>query len=308
MNIAGQGGSVSGFELRPRRAGELMDVAFRLTKHTIRTMWPVMAAVLVPVSALSALQIASFASSSSDDFSRFESTSNSQSGLSFVATIVVALLLTVLVPAMYSLHMGWPITPGVALRRGLQRTPIAIVYAILTVLAFIALMIPGTIVFGLAIFALIAVARIGGTVGVIVVAVVSYVALFVGILGLVGRFQVGFIALLVEDIGPFGAMKRGFRLTKRRWLQMGALQVLMFILTLIAAAIAGGIGAAISSAVEGDIGTGIVAFAGYLLYLGIWIPMYTALGVAVYVDSRVQVEAIDLGQLSSQLSGPTLLS
>lgn len=305
MNIAGQGGIGSGFELRPRRAGELMDVAFRLTRHAIHTMWPVMLAVLVPVSALAAVQIASLqnAASARD----FTTSSNGQSGLSLVSTIVVGLLVVTLVPAMYAIHMGAPISSGDALRHGLRRVPIAILYAILSSLALLGLMVPTTIVFVLAFFAIFAVARITGPVGVIVVAAISYLATFIGLLGLTGRFQLGFIALIIEYIGPVEALKRGFSLTKRRWLQYGALQALMLILIVIFGVVAGGVGAAVFSAIEGSIGIGIVAFAGYLLYLGIWFPMYTALGVAMYVDSRVRLEALDIGQLSSQLSSPTLL-
>ena len=307
MSIAGQGATLSEFELRPRRAGELLDVAFRLTKHVIRTMWPVMLVVLVPVSALAALQIVSVSdAATSDDFAT-AANSSGQSGLSFLSTAVVGLLLTALIPAMYAAHMGSPISSSDALRHGLKRMPMAIVYAILAFIGFVIILIPAFFGVALIFFAVFAVARVAGIIGVIVVGGLFYIGLIVGFLGLAGRFQVGFVSLVLEDIGPFEALKRGFALTKRRWLQFGALSTLLFVLTFIVVLVAAGIGAAVRSSVEGSVGVGLVAFVGYLLYLGIWIPLYAALGLALYVDSRVRDEALDLGQLSSQLSSPTLL-
>jgi hypothetical protein len=293
----------SGFALRPRRAGELMDVSFRLTKQTIRTMWPLLLAVLVPLSLVSATQLTSISDSlGENDFGTRTNTSNAQTGVSFLFLIGIGVLLLAMVPAMYSIHMGKDMSLGESVRAGLRRAPIAILYAIMAFVAFIVLMIPFFIVVFIAFFVLIKIGSAAGVVGVIIVVVVAYLAMIVALLGIAARFQLGFVALVLEDIGPMEALRRGWRLSAGRWLQLGAIQSAMLVLSYIVILIAVVIATLLKRSVEGKIGVTIVAFLGYLLFTMWWNTMYTALGVSMYVDSRVRTEALDLGQLSSQLS------
>jgi hypothetical protein len=294
-------------ELRPRRAGELVDVAFRLTKHTIRTTWPVLLAVIVPSAVL--LSLNQNATWNNDDFGRVEASAGSQSGLSLLVLLAFGFVLLATVPGMYGIHSGLPLRPLDSAKRGLRRAPVVVVYAIVTIVLTFLLLIPLLLVFGIVMFIVGTVGNVGGTPVAVAVAVVGWIALLVAWLGLFSRFQLGYIALVLEDIGPFEAITRGWKLSAGRWLQFGAMQGAVFLLTYIVVILVLVLGVYLKRFIEGSVGVVLASFAGYLVSMVWWGPMYTALGVAMYTDSRVRKEALDLNQLSSQLSSaPTFLS
>jgi hypothetical protein len=298
MNTNGEPANMAGFELRPRRAGELIDVAFRLTKKTIAAMWPMLLLVFVPFSFLNAAQTASLSSWNRNQIAK----SGSGGGLSFLLSIGVGLILVTTVPGMYATHMGRPISTGDSVRRGIRRVPLVLVYAVVAFFVYIVLMIPTVIVLGLLAFITVQIGGIAGTAGIAVLGIGSYAAFFVVLLGLISRLHLGFVALVLEDIGPFAALGRGWRLSTGRWLQFGAIQAGLFVLSSIVLGAALIVGGYLKRAIEGSIGAGIVAFIGFLLFSLWWTPLYTAVGVSMYVDARVRTEALDLQQLTSKFS------
>jgi hypothetical protein len=311
MDLNGDIG-LSRFELRPRRAGELMDVAFRLTRFAIRTMWPLLLGVLVPISLVSATQVAALRDSLEperiNDVNRVNDSSSAQSGLSVLFLIGILVLLLAMIPAMYSAHMGTPIGLGQSLKRGLRRGPVALLYAIVAFIAFSLLMIPFVIALGIAAVILVRIGSVAGGVGAAISVIIITVGFIVALLGIASRFQLGFVALVVEGVGPIEALKRGWTLSRGRWMHFGAVQGAMLIIAYIAVGVVGGIGFLAVRNLEGSFAIAAGYFVIYLLFTMWWNTMYTGLGVSMYVDSRVRNEALDLGQLSAQFSSaPTLL-
>jgi membrane-anchored glycerophosphoryl diester phosphodiesterase (GDPDase) len=298
MNTNGRPSNSTRFELRPRRAGELIDVAFRLTKQTIASTWPLLLLVLVPFSFLNAAQTASLSSWNRTQLA----SAGSGSGLSFLVSIGIGLILVTTVPGMYATHMGRPISASESVRRGIRRVPVVMIYAVMAFFVYIVLMIPSIIVLGLLAFVVIQIGGVAGTIGIAVMGFVTYAGFFVVLLGLVSRLHLGFVALVLEDIGPFAALSRGWRLSAGRWLQFGAIQAGLLVLSSIVLGAALIVGGYLRRAIEGSIGAGIVSFIGFLLFTLWWTPLYTAVGVSMYVDARVRTEALDLHQLTAKLS------
>lgn len=295
--------TLAGFELRPRRAGELIDVAFRLTKKTIASTWPLLLIVLVPFALHNAAQTANLSSWSRTQIAK----SDSGGGLSLLLSIGIGLILVTTVPGMYAMHMSRPISAGDSFRKGIRRVPLAMVYAIVAFFVYIVLMIPSTIVLGLAVFVVVQIGGVAGIIGIAVFGLVAYAAYFVVLLGLMSRLHLGFVALVLEDIGPIAALSRGWRLSAGRWIQFGAIQAGLLILSSIVFGMAVVIGGFIRRSIEGSVGAGIVSFLGVLLFTLWWTPLYTAVGVSMYVDTRVRTEALDLQQMTAKLSSPLTL-
>ena len=130
-----------------------------------------------------------------------------------------------------------------------------------------------------------------------------YLFAVVFMLGIGSRFQVGIVAMVVEMTGATAAMRRGFRLTKTRWMAFGAVQGAMLLVSYLVMFIP----TALVFSRASDAGSrptygAIAAFVASLIFIVWWIPVYTGLGVAMYVDGRVRLEAIDLEHLSDELS------
>jgi hypothetical protein len=304
MQTNGEPRTAQGFDLRPRRAGEIVDVAFRLTKQTVAKLWPLLLVVLLPYAYLYAVQIAS---TSWDSTNRYSSQSGTSSGLTFLGSVAIGLVLVLTVPVMYATHMGKEVPTQEMLKQGLRRIPMALVYAVVAFFVFLLLMIPTSFVLGILIFVLAQIGGFAGVVGIVVVGLLAYIGFSVVLLGLMSRLQLGFIAVVLEDIGPFAAVSRGWRLSAGRWLQFGAIHAGVTVLSSIVLGVAFALGGFVKGVIEGTVGVGIVSFVGVLLFLLCWTPMYTALGVSMYVDGRVRTEALDLQQLTNKLSQAPLL-
>lgn len=298
-------------QLRPRRATELIDVSFQLWRRTFRSLRNFTMTVAAPFSALAAAT-----AYKSTEATRSQRGSNAFGvALGPLSILTVFLLSLALIPVLHNALVGGSQTVGESVRYGLRQTPKAVIYTLLSIIAFFALSLVGLGVFGAAFAAIFVVARAGGVIVVVVVIIlgmVLYIVLLVTMLGLGSRFQVGAVALVVEKVRPMEALRRGFRLTKKRWLAFGATQAVVLVLSYLLI----GIPTAIALSVASDSASqptfaAIAAFLVSLIYILWWIPMYTGLGVSMYVDARVRVEAIDLDSLSGQLSNswsPTTLS
>jgi hypothetical protein len=257
----------------------------------------------VPFSFLNAAQTASLSSWNRTQISN----AGSSSGLSLLVSIGIGLILVTTVPGMFATHMGRPISPSESFRRGIRRVPYVLIYAVVAFVVYIVLMIPSIIVLGLLAYVVIQIGGVAGAVGIAVFGFIAYAAFFVVILGLISRLHLGFVALVLEDIGPLSALSRGWRLSAGRWLQFGAIQAGLLILSSIVIGVAVLIGGYMKRTIEGSIGAGIVSFIGFLLFTLWWTPLYTAVGVSMYVDGRVRTEALDLHQLTAKLSKPLSL-
>ena len=298
-------------QLRPRRATELIDVSFQLWRRTFRSLRRFTLAVAALFGTLAAATAYTSAEST-----RVERGSNAFGVVLGPFSVIMMFLFSLaLIPVLHNALIGGTQPVGESARYGIRQTPRAVLYTLLSIIVFCALSLVGLLVFGAAFAAIFVVARVGGVIAIVVVVVLGitlYIAVLVTMLGLGSRFQVGVVALVVEKVGPMHALRRGFRLTKKRWIAFGATQAVVLVLSYLLI----GIPTAIALGVASDSTSqptfaAIAAFLVSLIYVLWWIPMYTGLGVSMYVDTRVRVEAIDLDSLSGQLSNtfsPTTLS
>ena len=295
-------GSDQPMELRPRRATELIDVAFQLWRRTFRSLLKVSSVVAVVFASVSA--ISAFKNVESSELSGGTSGLGIALGpLSIVAVFVYSLAL---IPVLHNSFVDGGSSTTDALKKGLRNGPKAVAYTLTSLIAFVALALVGSVALLFAVGALTVVSKIGGILGIlllIIIGIVGYVFGLVAILGIGTRFQVGVVAMVIEGVGVFDAIRRGFRLTKGRWLAFGGTQAIIFFLSYLVILIPVGIAfAATKSAGSRQVNFAFASFLGSLLFIFWWVPVYTGLGVAMYVDSRIRREAIDLDGLTGKLS------
>ncbi len=289
-------------QLRPRRATELIDVAFQLWRRTFRSLITVGAIVGVVFAGVSAFT--TYNNVKSAQFDEYRSSVGLALGpLSLVMMFVYSLAL---IPVLHNAFVGGDSTVGNSLKRGLRQGPRAVLYTLASIVAFFGLALVGLFIFGIAAAALTLFARIGGVVGIVLIVVVGialYLFALVVLLGLGARFQVGVVAMVIEYEGVFDAIRRGFRLTKGRWIAFGGTQAVVLLLSYLVIGIPTGIAfSAANNTSSRPTYFAVATFFGSLLYVFWWAPMYTGLGVSMYLDGRVRLEAIDLDTLTDKLS------
>jgi hypothetical protein len=289
-------------QLRPRRATELIDVAFQLWRRTFRSLLTVGGIVGVVFAGVSA--ISTYNSIKSAEFNGYRTSVGTALGpLSVVMMFVYSLAL---IPVLHNAFVGGDSPVGSSLKRGLRQGPRAVLYTLASIVGFFGLALVGLFVFGLAAAALTLVAKIGGVVGIVIIVVVGialYIFALVVLLGIGARFQVGVVALVIEHEGVFDAIRRGFRLTQGRWIAFGGTQAIVLVLSYLVIGIPTGIAFGVANNTDSrPIYFAIATFFGSLMYIFWWAPMYTGLGVSMYVDGRVRLEAIDLDTLTDKLS------
>ena len=289
-------------QLRPRRAMELIDVSFQLWRRTFRSTFALAAVVSVVFAGVSA-----FTTYNNIKSSEFNSNRSSLSvSLGPIPIIMMFVYSLVLIPVLHNAFVNGDQPLGNSVKRGLRHGPRAIFYTLASIIAFSGLAMVGAIAFGLVGALFILIGKIGGIVGIVIIVVFGialYLLALVALLGLGTRFQVGVVAMVIESEGVVDAIRRGFRLTKGRWVAFGGAQSIVLVLSYLVIGIPTAIAFnAANNSSSRPVYFAIASFFASLIYVLWWAPMYTGLGVAMYIDGRVRLEAIDLDTLTDKLS------
>ncbi len=261
-------------QLRPLSVGEILDAGFRLFHARFVTL---VLCVLVPVVPLEILSTALQASVDPNAFD-LDSTETVDSGSALAGTLVAAVLqfaaaalaVAACFKAVSAAYLGERAGVGESLRYGLGRLlPLLVAYIlfmIIFVLGFVALIIPG--------------------------------------IWLATKLSMTFPAVVFERKGPFAAIGRSWSLTGGNfWRTLGTLIVVFliaFVLQLVLGGIVGGILGASDSVSE--LTVAIVLTLVNLITLALTYPLWAAVTTVIYYDLRVRNEGFDL-QLLAQGMG-----
>lgn len=293
-------GDINGFQLRPRKPGELIDIAIRLAARSVRSLRPVAIALSVPA----ALYGASLATTGTDLIRTdgvAQANSDVRSALSIVMGLSMFVLLLIAIPVIVNVHLGKQPMLRESARTSLRKIPALLAFAVVSSIAGFGLVLLSFIPFGIAAYAIAQVARVVGVVGMILF-VPLYLAWSIAIFGIAARFQVGFVALLIEKIGPMSAIKRGFKLSKGRWMHLGVVGFAMTLLTYVVVGAFFGVGWLVYNQLGSVAAVRAVAFIGGAVAIVVSFFVFAALPAAMYVDSRTRNDALDLEQLGASLS------
>ena len=302
MSESAERRTLATIELRPRRLGELLDVAVRLVRIVFVRVAPWVLLVELPFAAVGVLWTASLGN-------RGEGAAVAASiGVMSALFIPAAVFVTaVAVAATHEAHLGRRISGSRSTWMAVKRVPALIGYSLVAM--FIYSIISFAIVFAISLpLGLItkSLPNVGSrVVRVIFVGIVSFgagVLWFAGVLGLFSRFLVGMVSVIVERRGPFQAFSRGWDLTRKVWLRNGLLlaaatlasYIVLFVVVLAATAIGG--------SNRGELVLALSAGLAFVVLGLLYLPFGAALAVAMFVDGRVRREALDLEQLLGTLA------
>lgn len=264
-------------QLRPLSVGEILDAGFRLFNARFVTL---VLCVLVPVVPL---QIVGTALQASVDPNAFDldSTETVDSGTALAGTLVAAaiqfaaaaLAVAACFRAISAAYLGERAGVGESLRYGLGRLlPLIVAYILFTiifVIGFVALIIPG--------------------------------------IWLATKLSMTFPAVVFERKGPFGAIGRSWSLTGGNfWRTLGTLVVVFliaFVLQLVLGGVVGGILGASDSTSE--LTVAIVLTLVNLITLALTYPLWAAVTTVLYYDMRVRNEGFDLQLLAQGMGADT---
>jgi hypothetical protein len=273
-------------ELRPLAVGEIVDSAFKLLRRNARILYPISVVVLVPVGILQAVLLAS--QGASIDFAplldpTITPTQAEQafsgfldSYLALAAGTLVSFMAGLLVQggttwAVAAAYEGNPPGWKTALRQGFRRFP-AVFVAVLAI-------------------------GIASTVG-LVFCLAPGVFLFI-------CWSVAIPALVHERLGPFSAMRRSYRLVRRRfWPAMGAV-ILAYLVYYVLSQI-------VSAAAVAATFIGLATSTDYSLFPSLLaselvsvlvVPFIACVVTVLYFDLRIRAEGYDLERAINALAG-----
>jgi hypothetical protein len=290
---------VEGIELRPRRAGEVLDAAVRLARRGFWRVAPTVVVGSVPP-ALVALFVVLSASGE-------ETTGATELGAIIVLAVLlpfsVLLLSGASVVDLYHLSLGAPITRRAALRRTVRRVPALFVHLIVVGFALgiaqtavgIATLVPLGLVIRLA---------SGNAVISVILTIVVVVAIYVAQFAVIGRVALGVPALVIDRDGPLRALGRSIRLTAG---QTWSIALVLFTASLLSFALSLVVTIPIlvlASVLLPDAATGIGAVVGYVAIGLAAYTFFSALLVILFVDGRVRAEGLDLQLTAAELGFP----
>ena len=274
--------SVDALELRPLRVGEILDAGIKITTKRFGALAKLVAVVTVPIQVVSAF--VTLSTTSDDPLSTNTSTTGEIDGdlwtqlagnlvvslLGLLATLIALAACTRIVAGAY---FGEGADWRESLRYAGRRLPsllwLGLLYGLMVAVGTVACVIPG--------------------------------------IWLAVAYAVSIPALLIEDTRGTHALRRSFRLVRRRWwptfgvLLLGLLLINVvqttLSLPLLGILLAGGgdpnvVVFVVASTITGTIGTVVTT------------PFLVAMLVVVYVDLRVRKEGLDL-QLLAQRVGAT---
>lgn len=270
-------GGSGAVELRPLGVGEVLDTAIKLYTRNAATMWKIVGAVIVPVVVIEQLIIAaSLPSGAYVSGGKLYTPTGTLStpAAGSLAEVILGLLAALvvngaLVLCLADTYVGRPLDWRRSLQASTRRLGpllvLAIVTGILTTIGFILVIAPG--------------------------------------LWLLVSWTVAVPALMFEQLGPIQAMRRSWRLVRKRWwATFGALLVsliLLFVVLLVVGLIVGGIesGLKVSS-----IGAWVVLSGLSTIIIDlVAFPFIGSVIAVIYIDLRVRKEALDLELLSGSL-------
>jgi hypothetical protein len=289
---------VEGLELRPRRAGEVLDAALRLARRGFWRIAPTVVLGSVPPAIFAVLVVTS--AGGDDDGSA-----------SLGAVVVLALLLpfSVLLLSgasvldLYHVEMGTPLTRRTALWRTVKRVPALFVHLI------VVLVLVGLANMAVSFVSFIPMAGVGlagsagsaGAVIAVILVIVIVIATYITQFAILGRFALGVPSLIIDRNGPFAAVGRSFRLTKGQTWSI-AVVLLMASLLSIALSLVITIPVAILTAVV--LPNALSGVAIVVAYAAVGLAAYTffsALLVVLFLDGRVRSEGLDLEMTAERL-------
>jgi hypothetical protein len=287
------------FDLKPRRAGEVLDDAIRLARMGFWRIAPIVVIGSIPPSLLAYLVVVSVGG---DDVS-----TNTIIGAVLVLAVLLPFSILLLSGAamvdLYHQAMGTPITRRAALKRTIRRVPALFVHLIALFVVQMVAQIGVNMVTSIPSFLLGAVMTqvpiLGGILFFILV-----IAVYLMQFAILGRFVLGIPAVVIDKTGPFTAIGRAFRLTEG---QTWATGLVLFYASLLSSAVAlvvtVPIAIIMSTLLPGDITPAMLIIG----YTGVGLAGYTflsALLVILFINGRVRREGMDLHLSAERLGFP----
>jgi hypothetical protein len=265
--------------LRPLRVGEILDAGIKVYLRNARTLIGLTALVVVPFQALSAVVLLSTVSSGSEvprgfAFIGASRTSNHATAfggsivLDLTGLIITALTTAACVKAISDIYLDQPTNVRTSLRFALRRLAsllwLEIMTYVLLALAFVAVILPG--------------------------------------IWLYAAWSVAVPALLIEGCRGGGALRRSFRLVRKRWWPTaGALLVAGVMTSVVAGAVEGVLVAiALTGGANVVLTVVVVSLAAGLASI-LTRPFQAAVITVLYYDLRVRHEGYDVALLAEQL-------
>ena len=261
--------------LRPLAIGEILDVGIKLVTRHWRTLMLTVIGLVLPVQIVAALVTASIAPEQLDltsDESGIDKGEEAAYVVGQAIVLVLSLISVLLATAVCFKAVADAYLGGVpdwrrSLRFGARRLGglfgLAVAGAVIIVIAFLALIVPG--------------------------------------IWLMVSYSVAVPALLLERIGPVAALRRSFRLVRGRWwATAGALTVGYLMIAIVGAIVQYGILIVPSLLTDGNtVAVALGAIVGGTLGAAITTPYTAAIVTLLYFDLRVRKEGLDL-QLIAQ--------
>jgi hypothetical protein len=257
-------------DLRPLGIGEILDAGIKLFLRHWRTLVLSVVGLILPVQILSALVTASIAPEQFDLTSTETGVDEGEEAEFLVGQGVIALLSVISIllatavcfKAVADAYLGvepdWRRSLRFAVRRLGGLLGVAILGGLLVALATIALIVPG-------------------------------IWLFV-------MYSVAVPALLLERIGPVAALRRSFRLVRRRWWSTAGALLVGYLLIGIIGALVSGVIMVIPNVVAEDntLAAALGAVVGGTVGSVLTTPYSAAVVTLLYFDLRVRKEGLDL--------------
>jgi hypothetical protein len=286
---------VEGLELRPRRAGEVLDAALRLAR---RGFWRIAPSVVIGSVPLAILAVLVVTSASGDD--------DGSAAIGAIVVLAVMFPFSVLLLSgaslldLYHVEMGSTMTRRAALWRTVKRVPALfvhiIVVLILTTVANMAVSFVSFIPMSVAGIAG-AASPILSAILLIIVVIFTYLAQF----AILGRFALGVPALVIDRDGPFKAISRSIALTRGQTWSIGVVLLMASLLSFALSLVITLPLVIVSVVVLPSAFTGIAAVVAYAAVALAAYTFFSALLVVLFLDGRVRSEGLDLEMTAERL-------
>ncbi|MEZ5171618.1 MAG: hypothetical protein R3A49_12875 [Acidimicrobiia bacterium] len=297
---------MTGPDLRPLRMGEMLDVAIKVTTRNLWTLVRTVAIVVVPLQIVSVLVTIS-ATPEQAELGTFGATGaepTTDELTTFLVAQIVVLVLTLVagmlasgaaLKAIGDAYVGEEPEWRSSLRFGLRR-----LHSLVWV-GFLRLFIP-SLLFGLA--AGIALGLIALSDAVIVLAVPAGFGLMAAVV-FVGAvyFLLGLTIpiLLIDDVKGVKAVRRAFRLSRRRFWRTTTPLFVMFLLVSVIQLIITGIPSVAIVAIDNEVAAAVVTTITGIAGALIATPLEAAILAVVFFDLRVRREGLDVAMLADTI-------
>jgi hypothetical protein len=257
--------------------GDVLDGAFKLLKANARTLFLVVASIVVPVQLVSAFLVREQVSPGILNILRDPTIAESQSAFSLgdagasLLTAVLGLITAPLIAGAVSRvcaasYLGQEVTPGDALRTTLRRLPALLAAAFLVGLA---------------------------TIGGLLLCILPGIALMV-------LYTVVTPAMMIEEIGPIEGMRRSWRLVKPRFWGVLGIVLLAWLISSFIGNLLGGAPSAIGTLFGGSFAWLWIALGAVLASL-VSAPITAIVDTLLYFDGRIRNEGFDLQVMAQDL-------